>query len=111
MTDQQAIAIIKVLNDETRLQIIRILSKNGTMCACKILEELQISQGTLSHHMKVLTTAGLVSFERDGKYCNYTFVKDNVCSLTKFLKGICENANESKAASCKSDESCRRFTK
>jgi ArsR family transcriptional regulator len=106
MTNQEFLTNMKVLNDETRLNIIQILSQNGTMCACKILEELHITQGTLSHHMKVLTTAGLVTFTRDGKYCNYSFVKEPVCELTQFLKGICANVNLSENSSCHITKKC-----
>jgi len=106
MTNQRVLSIMKVLNDDTRLKIIQMLSENGTMCACKILEELKITQGTLSHHMKVLTAAGLVSFERDGKYCNYTFDKRVVCELTNFLQNICKKAKASKGNTCQASTKC-----
>lgn len=91
MNNQEFLNKIKVINDNTRLEIIQMLSKNGTMCACKILEELNITQGTLSHHMKVLTTAGLVTFVKDGKWCHYTLVKENLCELAKFIQNICKS--------------------
>ncbi len=90
MNNQEFLNKIKVINDNTRLEIIQMLSKNGTMCACKILEELNITQGTLSHHMKVLTTAGLVTFVKDGKWCHYTLVKENLCELAIFIQNSCK---------------------
>ena len=57
MDNKEFLDKLKVINDNTRLTILQLLSKNGTMCACKILEELNITQGTLSHHMRVLTDA------------------------------------------------------
>ncbi len=91
MNNQEFLNKLKVINDNTRLSIIVMLSKNGTMCACRILEELNITQGTLSHHMKVLTTAGLVTFVKDGKWCHYTLVKENLCKLAHFIQDICKN--------------------
>ena len=51
---------MKALSDETRLKIIDMLSC-GEMCACEILEELSISQPTLSYHMKIFE-AGVFYF-------------------------------------------------
>lgn len=89
MSNEKFLKLIKVLNDNTRLTILQMLSKNGTMCACKILEELSITQGTLSHHMKALVNTNLVSVEKDGKWCHYTLIKDSVCSIAHFIQDIC----------------------
>ena len=99
MNNQEFLEQLKVINDNTRLTIIQMLSKKGTMCACKILEELNITQGTLSHHMKVLTTAGLVTFVKDGKWCYYTLVKENICELAHFIQDICKK--DSSTTNCK----------
>ncbi|MCM1514552.1 MAG: metalloregulator ArsR/SmtB family transcription factor [Anaeroplasma bactoclasticum] len=93
MTNEKFLEELKVINDSTRLTIIQMLSKKGTMCACKILEELNITQGTLSHHMKVLTSAGLVICEKDGKWCNYTLVKKEICELAYFIEDICDDSS------------------
>ncbi len=52
--------IFKVFADPKRLKIIDMLS-NGELCACKILEEFQITKPTLSHDMKLLSDIGIVS--------------------------------------------------
>ena len=93
MDNKEFLDKLKVINDNTRLTILQLLSKNGTMCACKILEELNITQGTLSHHMKVLTDAGLVSFVKKGKWCHYTLVNESLCEVSEFIKNICNNKN------------------
>lgn len=100
MTIEEFLDLIKVLNDNTRLTILQMLSKSGTMCACNILEELSITQGTLSHHMKVLVNANLVSVEKDGKWCHYTLLKDNVCSIAHFIQEICSKEANSNKCSC-----------
>lgn len=63
--------VFKALCDPNRLMIIDRL-RGGEMCACKILEELAISQSTLSHHMKILCESGLVESTRVGKWTHYS---------------------------------------
>ena len=53
------IEILKALGESTRLHIFEML-RNGTLCGCKILEQLNITQPTLSHHMKVLCDLSLI---------------------------------------------------
>lgn len=91
MDNKEFLDKLKAINDNTRLTILQLLSKNGTICACKILDELNITQGTLSHHMKVLTDAGLVSFVKEGKWCRYSLVNESLCKVSAFLKDICNN--------------------
>lgn len=56
---------IKALSDETRLEIFTMLSQDE-LCACKILEKFQITQPTVSYHMKILCESGLVFGRNDG---------------------------------------------
>ncbi|MFO8069640.1 MAG: metalloregulator ArsR/SmtB family transcription factor [Alkalibacterium sp.] len=57
--------LFKVLSDETRLQILQLLSKDQ-LCACDIIEEFNITQPTLSYHMKILRDKNLVVTQREG---------------------------------------------
>ena len=70
MTQEQLAKIFKALGDDTRLQIFDML-RQGKLCACKILEKLDITQPTLSHHMKVLCDCGLVESEKEWKWTHY----------------------------------------
>jgi ArsR family transcriptional regulator, arsenate/arsenite/antimonite-responsive transcriptional repressor len=75
----------KALADETRLQIVEMLIA-GELCACKIQENFNITQPTLSYHMKILTDCGLVNGRREGAWMRYTLSKEgfkSVCSVTK----------------------------
>lgn len=65
------VRIIKALTDENRLAILHML-QDGSKCACVILEELHITQPTLSHHMKILCDTGLVDFRKCGKWMYYS---------------------------------------
>lgn len=74
-TDKQTAEIFKAFCDENRIMILRQLA-DGEKCACKLLEELQISQPTLSHHMKILCDAGVVNGRREGKWMHYSLARD-----------------------------------
>ena len=61
----------KVLGDSNRLQIVQMLS-DGEKCGCKLLEAFDITQPTLSHHMKMLSECGLVNDRKEGKWHHYS---------------------------------------
>lgn len=65
------VQVFKALGDETRLKIIEMLSC-GELCACDILESFNITQPTLSYHMKILTDSGLVKARKDGSWMRYS---------------------------------------
>lgn len=76
--------ICRALGDSNRLHIVEMLV-SGEKCACKILEELKITQPTLSHHMKILAECNLVSSRKSGKWSYYSL---NCETLTKFKNFI-----------------------
>ena len=71
MTIEKTAGICRALGDENRLKIIGLLT-GGELCACRILEKLDITQPTLSHHIKILCECGLVNARRDGKWMHYS---------------------------------------
>ena len=75
--EQELAGLFKALGDENRIRILRLLH-SGEKCACKLLEELNISQPTLSHHMKILCDSGLVTGRREGKWTHYSICRDGV---------------------------------
>ena len=77
--------ILKAISDPKRLKIVDMLSC-GELCACKILEEMQISQPTLSHHMKILCDSGIVVGRKEGKWMHYSISSEGVESLASYLK-------------------------
>ena len=89
MTYREEIRLFKALADANRLQIIESL-QNGEKCACILLDELNIAQPTLSHHMKILVDAELVNYRKEGKWMHYSLREDIknhiVGSLEKFIK-------------------------
>ena len=92
--------VFKAFCDETRLRILELL-KSGEKCACRLLEELEIGQSTLSHHMKILCNSGVVIARKEGKWSYYSIDKEGVEAVRQLLdlyttisfqqKGDCEN--------------------
>lgn len=76
--------VFKAFCDPNRLMILETL-QNGEKCACKLLEELDIVQSTLSHHMKILCEAGFVNVRREGKWMHYSINKLGFEMAKKYL--------------------------
>lgn len=87
----------KALGDITRLRIIEILSC-GELCACDILESFQITQPTLSYHMKILTDCGLVNSKKEGSWMKYSLNESGINEIKQFLDCI---TTEQEACTCK----------
>jgi ArsR family transcriptional regulator len=85
--------MMKALGDETRLKIFDMLSK-GELCACKVLEEFNITQPTLSYHMKILCDCGLVNGRRDGIWMRYTIDQESFDRLKGFIDHIAKEYYE-----------------
>ena len=71
MNTIDVVVICKALGDSNRLQIVQMLS-DGEKCGCKLLEAFDITQPTLSHHMKVLAECGLINDRKEGKWHHYS---------------------------------------
>ena len=100
-TNKQITVIFKALCDENRVQILRIL-QNGELCACHLLEALNLSQPTLSHHMKVLCDSGLVVGRKDGKWMHYSISEEGTEIAVKVLRELTKvDLSESEECCCK----------
>lgn len=81
--------IFKALSDANRLKILLLL-KERSYSGCEFLSRLDIAQPTLSHHLKVLTDAGLIIFKKSGRWREYSLNEKAFSqikgSLSKFLK-------------------------
>jgi ArsR family transcriptional regulator, arsenate/arsenite/antimonite-responsive transcriptional repressor len=73
MTDQlDPVRLLQALADPTRLAIVRQLADEGTACVCDLTVCCDLSQPTVSHHLRVLRDAGIVEYERRGTWAYYT---------------------------------------
>ena len=79
--------LFKALSDPNRLMIVDMLSC-GELCACIILEKFQISQPTLSHHMKTLCESGLVKGRKAGKWMYYSLNYKAILSFREFVETV-----------------------
>lgn len=91
---------IKALADENRLSIMNAL-QHGEKCACVLLEEMNISQPTLSHHMKILCDSGLVTYRKEGKWMYYSISKEGVQSFREMIGSYARcDCEEDESVSC-----------
>lgn len=81
-------AIFKVLGDPTRLKIIKILSDDKERCACELLETFDITQPTLSHHMKILNNFKLVKTKKAGVWNYYTLNRKTMEELKNYIDDL-----------------------
>lgn len=87
--------VYKALADSNRLQIVQMLS-DGEKCACKILEKFEITQPTLSHHMKILCECGLVEVRKEGKWSHYSLNCNTVNTIKQFMETLSLNIEKGK---------------
>ena len=86
--DAQRIAgVLKALADPMRLRLLSHLAAQGcdSVCSCDFTEELGISQPTVSHHMKKLVAAGLITREQRGKWAHYSVVPEAFAEIRSLL--------------------------
>ena len=95
------VVLFKALADANRLMIVDMLSC-GELCACKILEKFNITQPTLSHHMKTLCDCGLVKGRKEGKWIYYSLDEKAVQGFRTYLTEVtsCKDNCICKAENC-----------
>ncbi|MHB8586473.1 MAG: ArsR/SmtB family transcription factor [Thermoplasmatota archaeon] len=67
---------VQALGDPKRLLALAFIKRRGEACACQVQAALDLTHATVSHHMGLLETAGLVTVERRGKWAYYTLTKE-----------------------------------
>ena len=87
--------ICKALGDANRLQIVSVLA-DGQKCACRLLDHFDISQPTMSHHMRILCDCGIVNLRKEGKWSYYT-LNPQVLNEFKTFIGVLENKSREDA--------------
>lgn len=76
--------ISKALGDRHRLHILQHITKKGGCAQCaEIQDVIDLAQPSISHHVKILTEAGLIDAEKEGRYFKYSL---NVAVLDDYLK-------------------------
>ncbi len=88
MNTEEAVRAFKALGDENRLRIAGIVAERGDVCACRLLDELDMTQPTLSHHMKLLRDSGVVKARKEGRWMHYSLNQEVVGALTSLLEEL-----------------------
>ncbi len=78
---------LKIVGDKTRLHILKLIYQ-GEVCGCELIHGLDVSQPTLSHHLKVLSEAGFIKGIKEKNRVNYTVDIKRVDTLFKALKAF-----------------------
>src|SRR5437867_11769791 len=83
----RAVQLCHALSDETRLEIVRLLS-HGERCVCELQNVLDAAQSRLSFHLKTLKDAGVVSDRRDGRWIYYALNRDALDEIAEFASRV-----------------------
>ena len=102
MNESEIAVICKALGDENRVQIIKMLAE-GELCACRILEAFNITQPTLSHHMKTLPDCNLVNSRKAGKWTYYSI---NCETFSAFKDAVSQFTCKSPASEISAGKCC-----
>ncbi len=82
------IRLLAALADPARLAIVRQLSTDIETCACDLTECCNVGQPTVSHHLRVLREAGIVTSERRGQWIFYRLAPETAERLGKIARGL-----------------------
>lgn len=100
LTDEKKIpAIFKAFCDENRIEILKQLL-TGEKCACVLLDNLHISQPTLSHHMKILCSSGIVVMRKEQKWAHYSISEEGVAVAIEYLQSLLPAKHSGKEKPC-----------
>jgi ArsR family transcriptional regulator len=79
-------SVAKALADPVRMQLVDVLRKHaGQVCVCELVPLFELSQPTVSHHLKVLREAGIVGSERRGLWAYYYVNPESLEELSAWL--------------------------
>ncbi len=87
MDTKETATLFKAFCDENRVRILTHLA-SGEKCACVLLEQLQITQPTLSHHMKILCDSGIVLGRKEGKWTHYSISPEGIANAKSYLNTL-----------------------
>ncbi len=77
--------VFKAMSDENRLKILELLQEREYN-ASELLEEMDFGQSTLSHHMRILLSAGIIRARKNGKWTYYTLHKEAYEDMIEWMR-------------------------
>lgn len=80
--------VFKALGDPTRVRLLSLIAagEGGEACICDLTDPVGLSQGTVSHHMKILADAGLVTREQRGRWAYFSLHTDALDAAADALR-------------------------
>lgn len=99
MDERKTATVFKALCDDNRIRILKLLT-GGEKCACNLLDELSVTQPTLSHHMKILCDSGIVAGRKEGKWTYYSISKQGSEDAIKLLQELTTVTCSQKSEPC-----------
>ena len=87
-TTDPDVRLLAALADPTRLAIVRELAATNETCACDFTATCDVGQPTVSHHLRVLREAGVVTSERRGQWIYYRLAPDVAVRLATIARGL-----------------------
>jgi ArsR family transcriptional regulator, arsenate/arsenite/antimonite-responsive transcriptional repressor len=91
--------LCRALSDENRLRIMEMLT-SGERCVCELTAALDLGQSLLSHHLKTLKDAGLVTDRREGRWVYYTLSCDALDELGASLESFTPPPGVARSENC-----------
>jgi ArsR family transcriptional regulator len=80
--------LLKALSDPVRLRLMSMIASSDEVCVCELLAPFDVSQPTISHHLKVLRAAGLVDSERRGTWVYYRADREALDAIGGLFAGV-----------------------
>lgn len=99
INEKKTAELFKALCDENRIKILKLL-QSGEKCACRLNEEISVTQPTMSHHMKVLCDSGIVVGRKEGKWMHYSISQEGAKAAVEILSQLTNVQTEQKESCC-----------
>lgn len=80
--------VLEALADPTRLRIVQLLARHDSLCVCEIESAFDLGQPTISHHLRILRDAGIVTVERRGTWAYYALARPALKALVSDLLAL-----------------------
>ena len=93
INEKKTAELFKAFCDENRIKILFML-RSGEKCACRLNEEINVTQPTMSHHMKVLCDSGIVVGRKEGKWMHYSISPEGAKNAMQILSQLTDAQTE-----------------
>ena len=86
MPDDEIVKMLKALADPNRLTIMEMIGSDE-LCSCTLLENMNISQPTISHHLHILSESGLIVGRKEAQWIHYSINREKLAKVRDYISG------------------------